>query len=32
MNIKQTMIKAWRHTKWVPPQSVDEYEVEEVEE
>lgn len=24
MNIKQTMIKALRHTKWVPPQSVDE--------
>ena len=24
MNIKQMMIKALRHTKWVPPQSVDE--------
>lgn len=24
MNIKQTMIKALRHTKWAPPQSVDE--------
>lgn len=24
MNIKHTMIKALRHTKWVPPQSVDE--------
>ena len=24
MNIKQTMIKALRHTKWAPPQNVDE--------
>lgn len=24
MNIKQTMIKALRHTKWAPPKSVDE--------